>query len=85
MSIPPMNSLRPLLDFLNRLDANKISHHIEHNREESIMVLIAVPGERWEVEFFEDGTIELEIFGSSSSVVTSKLDDLLHRLAPHFS
>jgi hypothetical protein len=67
------------------LEKHKISHRIEHNREESIMVLIAVPGERWEVEFFENGTIELEIFGGSSSVVTSTLEDVLRRLAPHFS
>ena len=80
-----MNSLRSLLDFLNHLKEHNISHRIEHNRDESIMVLVAVPGERWEVEFLEDGTIELEIFGGSSSVVTSTLDDLLHRLAPHSS
>ena len=80
-----MNSLRPLLDFVKSLKKHKISYRIEHNREESIMVLVAVPGERWEVEFLEDGTIELEIFGGSSSVVTSTLDDLLHRLAPHSS
>lgn len=80
-----VNSLRPLLDFLNHLKEHDISYRIEHNRAESMMVLVAVPGERWEVEFFEDGTIELEIFGGSSSVVTSTLEDLLHRLAPHLS
>ena len=33
------------------------------------MVLVAVPGERWEVEFFADGEIEVEIFRSTESGV----------------
>jgi hypothetical protein len=28
------------------------------------MVQIAVPGERWEVEFFGDGQVEVEVFKS---------------------
>ena len=28
------------------------------------MVAIAVPGERWEVEFFADGHVEVEIFAA---------------------
>jgi hypothetical protein len=32
------------------------------------MVEIAVPGERWEVEFLEDGAIEVEVFRSSGSI-----------------
>ena len=32
------------------------------------MVLVAVPGERWEIEFFEDGAIEIERFGSSAGI-----------------
>ncbi len=29
------------------------------------MVKVAVPGERWEVEFFEDGRVDVEVFRSS--------------------
>ncbi len=29
------------------------------------MVILAVPGERWEVEFFQDGTVEIERFVST--------------------
>ena len=32
------------------------------------MVLLAVPGERWEVEFFADGSVEVEVFVSSGGV-----------------
>ena len=32
------------------------------------MVEIAVPGERWEVEFFADGTVEVERFVSEGGI-----------------
>ena len=66
------NSLQQLLDFLCRLEKSKIVFHLQHNRDESIMVLIAVPGERWEVEFFADGSVEVEIFGGSKGKVSGR-------------
>jgi hypothetical protein len=57
-----MNSLAKLLSFLNRLDKAKISYSLEHNRDETIMVLVVVPGQRWEIEYFVDGSIEIEKF-----------------------
>ncbi len=53
-----------LLNFLTSLEECKIHYTLEHNRNETIMVLVAVPGERWEVEFFSDGNVEIEIFKS---------------------
>lgn len=47
--------------FLDLLDEKKISYRLERVRD-SIMVEVALPGERWEVEFFEDGHIETERF-----------------------
>jgi hypothetical protein len=32
------------------------------------MVLVTVPGERWEVEFFADGSIEVERFISNGEI-----------------
>ena len=60
-----MNTLARLTSFLKRLEESKISYSLEHNRDETIMVLIAVPGQRWEIEFFEDGTVEVEKFIST--------------------
>ncbi len=60
-----MNALSKLLSFLNRLDASNISYILKHNREETIVVFIDVPGQRWEVDFFEDGSIEVEKFIST--------------------
>lgn len=57
-----------LLDFLGQLNRAQISYTLAHNRDEAIMVLIAVPGARWEVEFFADGSVEVEVFVSSGGV-----------------
>ncbi len=80
-----MNNLQAFLDFLTKIEGSKISYRIEHNRDEALMVLIAVPGERWEVEFFGDRRIELECFTNSSRVTGTTIDELLSRLAPHSS
>jgi hypothetical protein len=58
-----MKNMTRLLEFLTQLEQRKIHYTLEHNRKEAIMVLIAVPGERWEVEFFADS--EVEFFADS--------------------
>ena len=75
-----MNPMNDLLNFLVKLEEKKISYRLEHNREDSIMVLIAVPGERWEVEFFGDGRIEIELFDNQSGVRTATVNEILSRL-----
>ncbi len=57
-----------LVTFLNQLEQEKISYTLAHHRDETIMVNIAVAGERWEVEFFEDGSVEVERFVSSGEI-----------------
>ena len=56
-----------LLEFLDRLETAKIHYRLEHVRE-SIMVMADVPGERWEIEFFEDGHVEVERFRSLGGI-----------------
>ena len=58
---------RKLLAFLDRLEHDKVWYRLEHVRN-SIMVTISVPGERWEIEFFEDGTLEVELFPRTKGV-----------------
>lgn len=33
-----------------------------------MMVLVTVPGERWEIEFFADDSVEVEVFKSSGEI-----------------
>lgn len=67
MTTATQSSLGKALAFLERLDAEKLSYRLEHVRD-SLMVIIAVPGERWEVEFFDDGHVEVERFKSPGEI-----------------
>jgi hypothetical protein len=57
-----------LLDFLNRLDQANVWYRLVHTRPESVMVDIALPGWRWEVEFMADGAVEIERYQSLAGV-----------------
>ena len=59
-----MNVFQKLLDLLARLETAKIHYTLAHFRAETVSVEIAVPGERWEVEFFADGNVDVEVFSS---------------------
>lgn len=56
-----------LLLFLNKLEVNDIFYKLSKVRD-SILVEIAVPGQRWEVEFFADNHVEIEKFVSTEIV-----------------
>lgn len=56
-----MNNFVKLIDFLEKLDDSKIYYRLNRIRD-SILVEIAVPGERWEVEFMLDDSIVIEKF-----------------------
>ena len=79
----PMDGLEQLLQFLTEIERRRISYRLEHDRAEALMVIIAVPGQRSEVEFFSNGRIELERFGQSSGVSDTTIDELTRQLDPH--
>ena len=56
-----------LLDFLNKLEENHIFYRLNKVRD-AIMVEVAIPGERWEVEFLRDGSIEAEKFITTAEI-----------------
>jgi hypothetical protein len=60
--------MKKLNDFMNRLDKFKIYYKINKIRDESILVEVVIPGERWEVEFMEDDTIVIEKFISDGTI-----------------
>lgn len=69
-----------LMAFLNDLREANIGYRLSHHRDEAIMVEVAVPGERWEIEFLENGRVEAEVFRSDSHIVDAGiLDDLIRR------
>ena len=68
--------LRKLLTFLDRLEREKVWYRLEHVRD-SILVTVSIPGERLEVEFFDDGTVEVERFRSSGKIEGEEALDAL--------
>lgn len=76
MDITNPSPLAKLLTFLKRLEDHKVWYRLEHIRD-WVMVLLAIPGERWEVEFFEDGHVEVERFISNGEIAD---EDLLQGL-----
>jgi hypothetical protein len=63
-----MNAYERLLDFLVRLEDLKIAYTLEHDRPDAIMVTAVVPGEHWEVEYFPDGHVEVEVFRTQGPI-----------------
>lgn len=59
--------MNKLIDFLDRLERNKIYYRLNKIRD-GILVETAVPGERWEVEFFADGEVQVERFITTGEI-----------------
>ena len=79
-------SFEGLLAFLNRLDAAGVSYTLAHTRPESIMVDLALPSWRWEVEFMHDDTVEIERCRSVAGVEADEklLDEIFRDLLRPF-
>ena len=73
-----MNSL---LSFLEELEKRKIYYRLNKIRD-SVLVEIAVPGERWEVEFFNDEHVEIEKFVSCGKIYDrDEIDNLFNQFS----
>lgn len=74
------DSYRALLALLQRLDRAGIAYRLRHVRPEAVMVDVAVPGERWEIELVDYGDEmhwEIERFRSNGAILDeSALDEL---------
>lgn len=72
------SSLGDVACFLRRLEEARIHHTLATVREGAVMVQVALPGERWEIEFFPDRPPEVEVFRSHGTIEgTEALDRLL--------
>ena len=76
------NAIANLLRFLAKLREAHIYYRLSDPTEEAIMVEVSVPGERWEIEFHEDGRVSTEAFLSQGVLKNGEaLDDLLRRFS----
>ena len=76
------NVFAKLTAFLSDLEQREISYTLAHNRDEAIMVNVAAPGERWEVEFLDDGSVEVERFVSNGQISG---DEMLSQLFARYA
>ena len=73
-----MRPLSDLIDFLDRLEDNKMYYRLNKTRD-SIMVEVPVPGQRWEIEFMANGTIEIEKFLTGATLYGEEEIEVLFR------
>ena len=57
-----------LVSFLQRLKDAKISHQVADHRENAVSVIVYAPGEYWEVDFLDDGGVDVERFRSNGHI-----------------
>jgi len=60
--------LQEVLGFVAELEQRNAAYKLSVVRPEAILVEVAVPGERWEVEFYASGEVEVERFRSSGDI-----------------
>jgi len=78
------NIFDKLVSFLQNLEQKGIVYTLAHHRDEAIMVIVAVPGERWEIEFLSDGSVEVEKFISNGEIAGEEsLNELFVRYSEH--
>lgn len=66
-------SLAQLSAFLTRLEEAHIHYTLTSVRDGAVMVQAAVPGERWEVEFFANAPPEVEVFRTTGVTAGSEM------------
>ena len=65
-----------------RLRAVGIHFDVAVDSAQSVMFVVSVPGERWEIELMADGSMEIEVFRSNGEIFdASKLDELFERFS----
>ncbi|HEX6880923.1 MAG TPA: hypothetical protein VF135_11205 [Terriglobales bacterium] len=57
-----------LHEFIRELGASRTHYDLTSVREGAVMVKVTLPGERWEVEFFDDREPEVEVFRSDGGI-----------------
>jgi hypothetical protein len=76
---PSQPSFDKLLRFLTRLEQTGAPYLVKHSRPEAIVVVTGIAEQYWEVEFFDDGHVEIERFYSDAQIDGDErlLDDLV--------
>ncbi|MCL1975523.1 MAG: hypothetical protein FWG61_05110 [Firmicutes bacterium] len=79
-----MYSLNWFIELLEKLEEKKIYYRLNKTRCDTVMIEVAVPGQRWEIEYntygeSAGGTIEVEKFLSNGMIYDESELDVLFR------
>jgi hypothetical protein len=74
--------MEKLFEFCSALDRLHVRYGVLIARDDAVMVTVVVPGQYVEVEFFSDGSVEMESFLSQGVEAASDAD--LERLIEAF-
>jgi hypothetical protein len=67
-----------LYTLLQQLDRARIHYGLTRVRDDTVMIQAVVPGRRYEIEVFSDGSVEVDIFGSTVNLRGEEaVDELL--------
>ena len=73
------DSSHPLYQILAQLETARIYYTLDKTRDETVMILVQVPGRHYEIEVFTDGEIEVEVYKSDGEIGGQELVDELLR------
>ena len=75
MAVPSLH------EFIRELEATRTYFSLASVREGAVMVEVALVDERWEIEFFDDRPLQIEIYRSDGTVFgPDKLSELRDRI-----
>ena len=57
-----------VFEVMELLSREGVFFTLSSHRDGSVMVAVSIPGERWEIECFANGNIELEVFKSNGEI-----------------
>jgi len=56
--------MRVFLDLTDRLTEASIQHDMKRFRDDALSIVASVPGEYWEIDVLNDGSLNVEVFKS---------------------
>ena len=67
--------MSPLFKIIKSLEGARVHFYIERTRQDSVSLNITIPGERIEIDIFEDDHIEISRFRGDESVESLDMGD----------
>ena len=75
MAVPSLH------EFIRELEATKTYFSLTSVREGAVMIEVALVDERWEIEFFDDRPLQIEVYRSDGTIFgPEKLAELQQRI-----